>query len=98
MFPVAAIGSPNVVGGFITTGVPTVLVGGPTPIAVMGTSMVTPHPGPPKIHPINPVMIACSMTVTAMNMPVAHVGSIDACLHPTLPHPNPLVSTVRVGP
>jgi uncharacterized Zn-binding protein involved in type VI secretion len=85
-------------GGFITTGVPTVMVGG-IPIAVMGTSIVTPHPGPvPKIHPPNPVMVNCSQTVRVMNLAVAHVGSVDACLHPTLPHPNPLLATVRVGP
>ena len=96
MFPVSAIGSPNMALGFITTGIPTVRVGG-LPIAVMGTSIVTPHPGPPKIHPMNPVMLNCSVTVRAMALPVAHVGSVDTCMHMTLPHPNPLVSTVRVG-
>jgi hypothetical protein len=98
MFPVSAIGTPNNMLGIISTGVPTVFVGG-VPIAVMGMSLVTPHPGiPPKVpHPPNPLLLNCSVTVRAMAMPVAHVGSIDTCMHVSLPHPNPMVSTVRVG-
>lgn len=60
----------------------TVLAGG-RPVAHMGT-MVTPHPGPPKIHPMNPIIMPCSMKVLVSGKPTAHMGSMCACFHPML--------------
>jgi hypothetical protein len=97
MFPIVMIGDLNNAMGPLMTGVPTVL-SMMRPIGVMGMSMAAPHPWmgiPPKpIHPPNPVMLNCSKTVLAMMMPVAHIASVDMCLHVTIGPGNP---TVLVG-
>ena len=105
MFPISSVltpvGMPGMPLGIIEFGIPTILVGmAMKPIAVLGLSFSTPHPWggiPPKpIHPSNPPMLNCSMTVLAgpSMKPVAHAGSIMACKHVCLPGPT---MTVLVG-
>jgi len=100
-FPVIGVTDMNIMGGMVMTGVPNVLIGPRhMPIATMTISLVTPHffgGIPPKpIHPPNPIMVNCSPTVRAgmTQMPVAHIGSIDMCLHPMI---GPGVPNLLVG-
>ena len=97
-FPIVMVADMNTAMGALMTGCPTVL-SMMRPIGVMGLSVVAPHPWmgiPPKpIHPPNPVMLNCSMTVLAMMCPVAHIASLDTCTHVTIGPGNP---TVLVGP
>jgi len=98
MFPVASVMNPLFgTVGVITTGVPTVLVGlSRRPIACRGLSICTPHPAPGHPHPPNPIATLCTETVRTLGMqPVAHAGSLLACLHPLAVYP-PNV-TVLVG-
>jgi uncharacterized Zn-binding protein involved in type VI secretion len=80
---VQRVGDPNVVGGIILTGDPTVLVNG-RPVAIIG-ARVTPHPccgakGCPPIH--------CAASTTSTNYtvlvggrPIVTTGDIDTCGH-----------------
>ena len=81
---VQRVGDPNVVGGIILVGDPTVLVNG-RPIAVLGAS-VTPHPccgakGCPPI-PCAAVTPSSNYTVLAGGKPVVTSGDLDTCGHP----------------
>jgi hypothetical protein len=100
-FPVMSMGDLNAVGGIVMTGVPNVLVGPAyRPMATMVLSFMSPHvfvPFPPKpVHPPNPIALNCTPTVLAGvgHMPVAHLGSIDMCLHPMI---GPGTPNVLVG-
>jgi hypothetical protein len=59
--------------------VPNVVVNG-RQIAVFG-SLCTPHPGPPHIHPPNP-LIATAFKTIAGGRKVGMVGNIETLLHP----------------
>lgn len=81
---VQRIGDPNVVGGIIYTGDPTVLVNG-RPIATVGAS-VTPHPccgvtGCPPIH-CAALTTSTNVTVLVGGRPVVTSGDFDTCGHP----------------
>jgi uncharacterized Zn-binding protein involved in type VI secretion len=81
--PVQRVGDPNIMGGIIMTGDPTVLVNG-RPVATLG-ARVTPHFNCPKgkIH--------CAATTTSTNYtvlvngrPITTSGDSDTCFHPRL--------------
>lgn len=80
---VQRVGDPNVGGGLITAGDPTVLVNG-RPIAVLG-SPVSPHPPcgarGGHAHCIAHTT-ATNYTVLVNGKPVITSGSIDTCGHP----------------
>jgi uncharacterized Zn-binding protein involved in type VI secretion len=80
---VATLGTPNMGMGIAIAPVSMKVLTMGKPTAHRGT-MVTPHPGPPKVHPMNPIILNCSTKVLVNGMGVAHTGSICACLHPML--------------
>lgn len=81
---VQRIGDPNVVGGIILTGVPTVLVNG-RPIATIG-ARVSPHPccgakGCPPTH-CAAITTSTNYSVLVNGRPVVTAGDVDTCGHP----------------
>jgi uncharacterized Zn-binding protein involved in type VI secretion len=81
---VQRVGDPNVVGGVIIEGDPTVLVNF-RPIATLGAP-VTPHPccgakGCPPIH-CAAITTTTNYTVLVKGRPVVTAGDVDTCGHP----------------
>ena len=79
MPPAVTMGTPNTGLGFAIAPVAvSVLIMG-KPAATMGT-FVTAHPGPPKIHPPNPIMLG-NPKVLINGKPAAFMGAPCMCMH-----------------
>ena len=79
MPPAVTLGTPNTGMGLnIAPDMPNVLIMG-KPTARMG-DFVTAHPGPPKIHPPNPIVLG-NPKVLIGGRPAAFMGSPCACFH-----------------
>jgi uncharacterized Zn-binding protein involved in type VI secretion len=70
-------------GGIAVAPVATTVLMGGRPAAHLGT-MVTPHPGPPKVHPMNPIVAPPCLTVLVGGKPAVKMGTMCACFHPMI--------------